>query len=287
MVKRELKSMTKQLMTYNNRDTGKKLDVALFDIHIEGLAAQINRQSDLLLAAKAEQLRTEKELKQMVANISHDIRTPLTSIFGYIQLLEADDLTAEEKQEYVAIIKNRTKRLQALLNDFFELSVIESIDYALQLGHLKMNNLLPEIILGLYDQFNERLLVPDIHIPQDEIIVIADESAVRRVIENLLLNTIKHATGKVSITFLKQQSTAVLMITNKANPLPDNDPSVLFNRFFTVDQTRSGTGAGAGTGLGLSIAKGLMGKMEGKLTAEMTGDHLTMRCEWMLSPRKS
>lgn len=118
MLRRELGRITEQLHTYNERASGKKIDVALFDQKLEALAGQINRQSDLIVEAEAQRKRVEQEFRQAVANISHDIRTPLTSIFGYIQLLEDESITPDEKLEYVAIVKNRTKRLQALLNDF-------------------------------------------------------------------------------------------------------------------------------------------------------------------------
>lgn len=93
MLRRELGRITEQLHTYNERASGKKIDVALFDQKLEALAGQINRQSDLIVEAEAQRKRVEQEFRQAVANISHDIRTPLTSIFGYIQLLEDESIT--------------------------------------------------------------------------------------------------------------------------------------------------------------------------------------------------
>lgn len=277
-VKREMKRMTSKLKAYNDGRTGKKLDFTFFDRHIESLAAEINRQSDLVVEAEAQRRRTENELRQAVANISHDIRTPLTSIFGYIQLLESDGITGEEKQEYVGVVKNRTKRLQVLLNDFFELSVIESPDYPMKHERLRLNILLPDIVTGLYDQFNEYHITPDLQLPESDIILYADESAVRRVAENLLLNTIKHTSGQVRIILEMRQGTAVLTIANEARHLTGSDLNVLFDRFYTADQTRSGKG----TGLGLSIARSLMEKMNGSLNAELQGGHLLMICKWKL-----
>lgn len=283
LIKRELGRMTEQLRRYNDRATGKKIDLALFDRHIEALASQINRQSDHVVEAEARRRRTENELRQAVANISHDIRTPLTSIFGYIQLLESDRLAPEERAEYVAIVKNRTKRLQALLNDFFELSVIESSDYRLKTERLKMTGLLSDILVGFYDRFNERGLVPTIHLPEEEIIVFADEPAVRRVVENLLVNTVKHAVGQVEIRFDLQRTSAVLTIVNDAKHLTAADVSLLFDRFYTADRTRSASGSG----LGLSIAKSLMEKMGGSLDAELVDGRLKMRCAWKLQAVQS
>ncbi|RUT48355.1 HAMP domain-containing histidine kinase [Paenibacillus anaericanus] len=278
MLRRELGRMTEQLYCYNERATGKKIDVALFDQKLEALAGQINRQSNLLVQSEVHRIRVEQEFRQAVANISHDIRTPLTSIFGYIQLLEAESITPEEKLEYVAIVKNRTRRLQALLNDFFELSVIESLDYPLQTEKLGMTVLLSEILVGFYDSFNERNITPDIRLPEENVSVYADESAVRRVVENLLVNTVKHTTGHVEISFKRQQETADLTIVNDAKELAGSDVNLIFDRFYTADRTRSSQASG----LGLSIAKSLMNKMDGTLTAELDGEKLLMTCRWKL-----
>lgn len=278
MLRREIGRMTEQLGRYNERGTGKKIDVALFDQKLEALAGEINRQSNLFIESEANRKRVEKEFRQAVANISHDIRTPLTSILGYIQLLEAESITPEEKLEYIAIVKNRTRRLQALLNDFFELSVIESLDYSLQTEKLEMTGLLSEILVGFYDSYNERNITPDIRLPEVKMFVYADESALRRVVENLLVNTVKHATGHVVISFKRQRETADFTIVNDAKELVGSDVNLLFNRFYTADRTRSDQASG----LGLSIAKSLMKKMGGTLTAELDGEKLMIICRWKL-----
>lgn len=278
LLRRELGRMTEQLRRYNKRTTGKKIDLTLFDKRLEALAVQINRQSDLFVDTEALRRRTENELRQAIANISHDIRTPLTSIIGFIQLLEAESTTPEEKLEYVTIVKNRTRRLQALLNDFFELSLIESSDYRLKTERIGMTTLLTDTLVGFYDRFNERGITPEIRLPKEEVAVYADESAVRRVLENLLANTVEHATGLVVIRFEQHHKTADFTIVNEAKELSESDVRFLFDRFYTVDRTRSAQGSG----LGLSIAKSLMDKMNGSLTAELHGGNLTMTCRWKL-----
>lgn len=277
LLKREIKRACKQLFELNNRKTEKKLDLVFFDKDFEQLAIQINAQFDLTKQANAEKQRKENELKQAIANISHDIRTPLTSILGYIQFLESDELSHEEKREFTAIVKSGALRLKVLLEDFFELSIIESADYPLKNEKIKMNNLVLEILVALYEQFNQENLEPVIHIPDEEIILIADPSAVKRVIENLVLNTIKHSNGNVVIRLKKSLSTIQVIISNSANEISEDDLKYLFDRFYKGDKTRTGKG----TGLGLSIAKSLMVKMGGDLHAELQQDNkLIMICEW-------
>ena len=140
-MKKELKNITKQLEDYNMRKTNKKVDITLLDRNIENMATEINNLIALHAQSNIEKKSAEKELKQAVANMSHDLRTPLTSILGYIQLMESPEATEVEKKEYLAIAKDRTKRLQILINDFFELSVIESVDHSLKLESLKINGI--------------------------------------------------------------------------------------------------------------------------------------------------
>ena len=277
-LKREIKRITHQLQSYTSGSSEKKINIALFDQDVEALTEEINHLLSLIVEANALRRRTENELKQGIASISHDLRTPLTSILGYIQLMESEGVTEAEKMEYLAIAKNRTKRLQRLLHDFFDLSVIEHTDFELKLEKVDMNTLVSEVLLGFYDRFSERSLEPLLQLPNEKILLFADESAIKRVVENLLANAATHAVGPVWIRLEKQDMTVIFSVSNPARHLTRQDVEKLFDRFYTPDPTRSGKG----TGLGLSIAKSLMLKMNGKLTAELQGELLIMKCEWKL-----
>ncbi|HEU5141219.1 MAG TPA: HAMP domain-containing sensor histidine kinase [Bacillales bacterium] len=278
-IKKELKAITGQLQQVNLHKSEKKIDLAFYDKDIESLVIEINRELDLVGRANAEKRRSENELKQAVANISHDLRTPLTSILGYIQLLGSDEITPEERQEYLTIIQDRTRRLQALIVDFFELSVFESTDYHLNPERIKMNSVVLDTLMSFYDQFNEQHIEPSIQMPEEDLWLTADESAVKRVIENLALNAIRHSSGGVRIQLEMQSSSIVLTISNDADNLTPHEVDKLFDRFYMADQNRSGKG----TGLGLSIAKELMRKMYGELSAELQNGQLFLKCEWKLS----
>ncbi|MFC0418523.1 HAMP domain-containing sensor histidine kinase [Cytobacillus solani] len=277
-LKKEIKSTARQLRELNNKITGKKINLTLFDRDLEELAKEINDQIDETKRANAEKMRTENELKQAVANISHDIRTPMTSILGYIQLLESDEHTSENRSAYFEIVKNGALRLKDLLEDFFELSIIESADYPLNVETISLNNLVFDVLAGFYEEFNQRGLEPSIHIPEKDIRMKADSSAVKRVIENLVLNAVKHSKGNVKIQLDQLSSTVQLIISNPVHQLSEKDVHLLFDRFYKGDKTRSEKS----TGLGLSIAKSLMLKMNGKLTAELKENQLYMKCEWEL-----
>lgn len=278
-IKKELKNILNQLKNYNIRKTEKKIDITLLDKDIEKMTIEINNLIDLHALSNIEKKSAERELKQAIANISHDLRTPLTSILGYIQLIEKPEVTDEERKEYLAIAKDRAKRLQILLNDFFELSVIESVDHSLKLGKLGLNSIVEEIVINLYDKFNEQQIVPSIKIPQEQMNIIGDESAIKRVIENLVINAIRYSDGNVSITLERNNTKINLTISNDVKDITEKVVELFFNRFYTADQTRSGKG----TGLGLSIAKALMDKMNGKLSAELKDSWLYVKCSWILT----
>lgn len=255
--KNEVRKIVRQLQLYNNRKTNKKIDITLIDQDIEHLGVEVNRLIDLYVMENRKRVLFEKEQRQAVANMSHDLRTPLTSIIGYIQIANNENLSEVEKEELLAIAFDRAKRLERLLNDFFELSVLESTDYELKLQRINLTKLLTEVLVSFYDRFQEKRLEPTIEGLENNVTIFADHSAVTRVIENLLSNTLKHADGNIMIRLEEQNGVASLMITNDALSLTEQDVQHMFDRFYMADQSRSGKS----TGLGLSIVKSLMEKM--------------------------
>lgn len=276
LLKKEIKNTTRQLHQLNQNKTAKKIDISYHDSDFEELAKEINNQIDLTKKNEAEKRSTENELKQAISHISHDIRTPMTSIMGYIQFLESEEISSEMKKEYIATIKNSAKRLKVLLEDFFELSIIEQADYPLKMEKVRFNDLVLEALFGFYEEFNKRNIEPAIHIPEDDIIMLLDSSAAKRVIENLVVNAIRYSSGEVIIQLQKSNASIQLKVSNSVDALSEQEVNQMFDRFYKADLTRTGKG----TGLGLPIAKSLMEKMNGNIHAELKGNQLTMICEW-------
>jgi len=276
LLKKEIKRTRKQLNEINKSKVEKKIDLTYFENEIEKLAVEINHQIDLTKRARAEKRLSENELKQAISYISHDIRTPMTSILGYIQFLESDDLSTEKRKEYTNIVKHSALRLKVLLEDFFELSIIDQLEYPIKIEKLKLNNVISEVLLAFYEEFNKKKIEPVIIIPENEIHMMADPSAIKRVVENLLLNAIRHSSGNVTIQLEKLDHSVQFSIRNSVNQLSQHDLNHMFDRFYKADQTRTGKG----TGLGLPIAKSLMEKMNGSITAELIENELCMKCEW-------
>lgn len=275
-LKKEVKKITRQLHNYNYRKTNKKMDIALFDKDIESLGLEINKLIDLYVAENRKRVRFENEQKQVIANMSHDLRTPLTSILGYIQMAEEDDVTVDDRKELLSIANKRAKRLETLLKDFFELSIIESTDHHLKSERINLRNLTIDVLVSFYDRFHERNMEPTIHMPENDVFIIADESALNRVIENLLSNAIIHSDGNIIISLEEQDSKVKMIVKNNAHSLTEQDADLIFDRFYRVDQSRSGKS----TGLGLSIVKGLMKKMNGTIMGQLSDGELSIVCEW-------
>ncbi|MFC3039492.1 sensor histidine kinase [Virgibacillus xinjiangensis] len=276
LLKREIKRAARELQRLNGQETAKKIDVSYYDRDFEKLAKEINDQIDKTKQAKAEKQSTENELKQAISHISHDIRTPMTSILGYIQFLEADEISDERKKEYIGTIKNSAERLKVLLEDFFELSIIDQVDYPLKMEQVAFNELVLEVLFGFYEAFNERDIEPVIDIPENDWDLMVDPSAAKRVIENLVVNAMRYSTGDVAVRLKKTEASIQLTISNSVDPSSEIDVTHMFDRFYKADQTRTGKG----TGLGLPIAKSLMEKMNGNIDAEVQDGQLTVVCVW-------
>ena len=275
-LKKEVRKISEQLRKYIQHRAGKKIDVALVDRDIEHLSAEINELIELHVIEKRERARHENEQQQTIANMSHDLRTPLTSILGYLQLAESDDVTDSERKEYISIAKRRAQRLEALIHDFFELSVIESADQQLKLKTVNMTTLTMDVLMSFYDRFAETNKVPALDIPEHDIFLISDESAITRVIENLIANALTHSDGDIRVSFKDNGQTVQFVVANVASALTQQDVDRFFDRFYMADQSRSGNN----TGLGLSIVKSFMMKMNGTVTGTLENGQLSIRCDW-------
>lgn len=276
-IKKEIRNITNQLNEYNDSKSRKKIVVPLYNNEIVDLACSINKHMDINIEAQIKQKKAEDELKKAIANISHDLRTPLTSIIGYLQMIKSRKISEEAKIEYIDIVERRAKSLQALLSDFFQISVIESTEYELQLETVNLNKVLCEVITSFYESFTSKGITPKIELSEENIMVEGNETAIGRVLENLLINVVKHSNNNFSVKLKRDNDMVLLSIINPADNLTDNDVKLIFNRFYKADTSR--TNSNSNTGLGLSIAKSLMEKMNGLIDAELHEGQLHINCK--------
>ncbi|WP_184282756.1 sensor histidine kinase [Jeotgalicoccus coquinae] len=277
VVKKEIKNISTQLNSYNNFSTGKKMDISLVDRDVETLGSEINTLIDHYVSAKREKISSENELKEGIASISHDLRTPLTSIKGYLQMVKSKDLSKSQREEYLNIALERSVHLEKLVNDFFELSKIESHDYTLRNERINMTEMTNEMVLSFYNGFKEKEVEPDINISSTPVFIMNDRAAVTRVLENLLSNALQYSKGGIGVTVRKNEDKVLLRVENSTEIIDEaHNPELFFDRFYIADKSRTGRSSG----LGLAVTKSLMDKMNGRIRAEYDGERLAFTCEW-------
>lgn len=269
----QIRDITIQIKDFKDRKSNKKINTQIADKDIEQLALEINEYLELYKRNEQEKVVFEETLKQGIANMSHDLRTPLTSIIGYLKLLKED---AIDKDEVLDIIKNKTNKLNVLINDFFELASIESGDYKLDMRKVNLTNIVREEVLSLYETFQSKGFDPKISICDEPIFILGDNDSLERIIDNLLSNALKYAERDIEIKLEKIDDKVLLRISNICTSIRKDGINLIFNRFYMADQVRKGEGAG----LGLSIAKSLIEKMDGTIVSKFKENKIDMICEW-------
>lgn len=245
--KRQICEITKQI------SENKKLRISLSSKQIEKLAGIINEKNDLEQKTKVRIIQEKEQLKHSIADISHDLRTPLTSIQGYLTLLK-DCEDKEEQEHYFSVIQAKTNYLTELLQIFYDLSLIESEDYILEIEKIDVNRIVTDCLIDKYNELKE--LTPTIKIENAPVWIIGNAVACKRIIDNLVTNAIRYSDDDIEIVM---DADGIFTVKNTTSELKNIDVNILFQKFYTVDTSRSN----GNTGLGLYIVKELLNKIEG------------------------
>lgn len=247
-------------------DTNTLIDISSSDKYMRSLASSINVQLRRLRDERHRFVQGDAELKNAVTNISHDLRTPLTAIFGYLDLLEKQEKTPET-EKYLKIIGERCESLKSLTEELFKYSVILTVDGEMKPERMIINNVLEESVAGYYATLVEHNIVPEINLPDKKIVCLADRSALSRIFSNLLNNTVKYSSGDLSIILDEHGK---MVFSNTASGLDEVQVQRLFDRFYTVESARKSTG------LGLAISCTLAEQMGGSISAEYMDNRLNI-----------
>ena len=245
-------------------DTNTLILISSRDREMRRLAETVNEQLRLLRKQRRQYVSGDKELKEAVTNMSHDLRTPLTAIRGYLDLLERQD-TSEAVARYLGHIRNRAEALRQLTEELFRYSVILSTAGELTPENCDLRGILEESLLSYYAALTERGIEPEITMPETPVTCMVDKKAMTRIVSNLISNAIKYSDGDLTVTLTE---TGELSFENTAKGLDEVQVGRLFDRFYTVEAARTATG------LGLSIAKTLTEQMGGRIKAEYAEDKL-------------
>ena len=273
-LEKDIRSCARQL----REDEGARVRMAAPNRAAEDLLSAVNRLLELREADEAEHRRQEHAIRQQISNISHDLRTPLTSILGYLQLLEGDSLTVEERRQYLGIVRGRAKALQSLITSFYDLSRLEGGEYPLSREKVDLYHVLSELVAEFYNDFEQSGFDMTVELAPGLPAVTADPAGVLRVFTNLIRNALEHGQKRMSIFLYRQEETVVSAFSNDAAGLTREDVEHVFDRFFTADKMRTGQS----TGLGLAIVKALVGQMGHRVTAALDGEMFTVQVRWRI-----
>ena len=264
VLRHSLREAAEELEEKLRTDTNTLISISSGDRAMQSLVTHINRQ---LQALRRERLRLHSgnaELTAAVTNVSHDLRTPLTALCGYLDLLEQEPQT-EAAARYLAVIRERTDAMRALTEELFRYSVLTATADELHTEPVCLNDVLEQSLAGFYGALSARGITPSVQLPEEKVIRPLDAAALRRVFDNILSNAAKYSDGDLAVVLA---SDGKVTFSNRASALSRVEAARLFDRFYTVDSARGSTG------LGLSIAKLLTEKLRGTISADYENETL-------------
>ena len=257
LMRRSMGEIASSLNTILSNDTNVLITVSSGDRYIKRLAVELNDELRRLRAQRIKYENGDKELKEAVTNISHDLRTPLTAISGYLELLEQEE-KSEKVEKYLDIIGGRTHTLMELTEELFRYTVILAQDKP-ELEEVDIGAVLEESILSFYGAMTEAGIVPEISITEKHVIRQSNRAAMSRVSGNIIANALKYSDGDFCVAM---DDDGEITFKNHASNLDKLRVEKLFDRFYTVQEARGSTG------LGLSIARSLVEQLDGSIGAE-------------------
>ena len=261
---RQVKDICRQLAFLMKHDSNMLIHR---EFGLGGIGMLSDRLNDLLeLRRKEKRYYQEKEtlIADTYTNLSHDIRTPLTSLDGYFQLMEACE-NVEEQRRYLNIIHERIHSLNEMLEELFMFTKLKNESYRLELTSCWINRILKETVFSYYDDWVRREIQPDIQITEEQLYIDGNKQGLSRIIQNVIKNGLDHGEKKIRIVLKREQNRAVLRISNQVIASEKIDIEHVFDRFYKADAARSKTS----TGLGLSIAREFVRRMNGEIGAKI------------------
>ncbi|WP_420175973.1 sensor histidine kinase [Luteococcus sp. OSA5] len=269
---REIASVRGQLAEHRATGSAQPLTVVVRDDELEHLAAEagaaIQQQRALAVRGRAREARLRRE----IADISHDLKTPLIAVRGYLQLVQRDGAAADTSPRRLQTVLERVDDLGRLVDDFFELSVLDASDRTLELGPVDATQVVGEVLLGFYVAFENKQIEPQVQIPGQPLMVQAEETALARVVRNLVANALAYTSEGVAVTLSDAGAAVELVVSNDVEGLDEAEVERLFERFYRADRARTGPHAG----LGLSIVQELVRQMDGSVHGELRAGRLVI-----------
>lgn len=264
VIKQSIKEIEKSFSKILRTDTNNIIAISSSDKDIKNLTINLNNNLSELRGQKLQYKNGNQELKKIITNISHDLRTPLTAIKGYVNLIEQEKLSNNQKK-YLKIIQKKSNELTELTSQLFEFSKIMDIDVKIEKEECCINEILEEALVSYYSIFNEKNIIPNIQICRKRIYKNVNKISIIRIFENVLSNVAKYSNGDLKVE-MKENGT--ITFSNKASSLDETTVQKIFNRYFSVENAKESTG------IGLAIAKQLVELNNGSIKAEYVNGYL-------------
>ena len=264
LIKKTIREIEKSFTYILESDTNNIVTISSLDKDIKNLTINLNKNLMELRKQKLQYKNGNQELKKIITNISHDLRTPLTVINGYIDLLQKGNKNVEQER-YIKIIKEKIYELKELTEQLFGFSKTVDIDLEVKKEECCLNDILEESLANYYNQFKEKNIIPKISISNKKINKMVNKIAIIRIFENILSNALKYSNGNFEVIM---NDDGIITFSNKANSLDAITVQKIFDRYFTVENAKESTG------IGLAIAKQLIEQNMGKITAKYVNGYL-------------
>lgn len=266
LMKKSAKEIDSAFAEKIRKDTNTLIHISSHDADMRKLASSINTQLKYFNQSRQKYEHGDLELKEAITNISHDLRTPLTAIYGYLKLLQNEECS-EAGRTYLTAIKNRTEAMKQLTEELFQYTCAVSDTEKMIIKTVNLNGVLESCISSYYAILKQKDMIPEITIPDTKILRMGNENALMRVFGNMISNAIKYGDGDLKITLSENGQ---ITFSNKAYGLDEIQVGRLFDRFYTVEAARKSTG------LGLAISKTLIEEMNGTILAEYENGRLSI-----------
>ncbi|MGE5631625.1 MAG: sensor histidine kinase [Caulobacteraceae bacterium] len=226
----------------------------------------MNKLADELQQVIAENHRYEDDRKTMIANISHDLRTPMTSLLGYIEMLKSENqLALEEKAKYLDIIQSKGAFLYELMEDFFQLSKLDFEEKGQDIGMVNISEVIRQNMASFYNDFKKLGIEPEIKMPDEDVYITGNEADMQRILNNLIWNALKYGNdgGHIGVELRNEGSRAIVDVWDKGKGIPEQELPYVFERLYALEKSRNAKLQGSG--LGLTIVKKLIEKYNGSI----------------------
>jgi hypothetical protein len=276
-LRRSISSTRKQMEEIEEHpERNRQLKALASNYEMELLLAKINEIYQARQQERITYQRRETQIRREIENISHDLRTPLASIIGYVDLIEDSQTKDAERKEFLKIIKMRARVLQGFIHDFYELSRMEADEYPFVLDVVHVQSILSEVAVTYYNEFEKKCIQVAVELEEKPGFIIADKIQLNRILNNLVQNALKYSQRQFTIKQFIRNGKCIIQFFNDRGQMKEDQLKFIFDRFYTGDLSRNNKS----TGLGLTISKLLVERMNGSIGARIDGDFFVIELSW-------